>query len=124
MRDSLNSPDTHQALIEGQFTQQAELFANASALHNACFFADLFRKSGMPMPTKSFYQVPVEMEALLKTSFPAGNDRDGVRKLLRDAIAGDRMGFNLRRQGDTIHLEYPAAILFSTKPDRCPLSGG
>jgi ubiquinone/menaquinone biosynthesis C-methylase UbiE len=80
------------------------------------FFVELFRKSGMPMPTPSFYQVPVEMEALLKTSFPAGDDRDGVRQLLSDAIAGDGMGINLRRHGDTIHFEYRAAILVSTKP--------
>jgi hypothetical protein len=80
------------------------------------FFTDLFRKSGMPLPTSSFYQMPVEMEALLKTSFPAGDDRDGVRKLLRDAIEGDRMGINLRRKGETIHFDYSAAILVSTKP--------
>jgi ubiquinone/menaquinone biosynthesis C-methylase UbiE len=80
------------------------------------FFADLFRKSGMPMPKLSFYQVPIEMEALLKTSFPAGNGRDSVRKLLCDAIAEDRMGINLRKHGDTVRFEYPAAILVSIKP--------
>jgi ubiquinone/menaquinone biosynthesis C-methylase UbiE len=79
------------------------------------FFADLFRKSGMPIPTSCFYQVPVEMEALLKTSFPAADDKDGVRKLLHDAIEGDRMGVNLRKCGDTVRFDYPAAILVSTK---------
>jgi ubiquinone/menaquinone biosynthesis C-methylase UbiE len=80
------------------------------------FFSDLFRKYAMPLPTSSFYQMPVEMEALLKTSFPAGDDRDGVRKLLGDAIEGDCMGINLRREGETVHFDYPAAILVSTKP--------
>jgi len=80
------------------------------------FFKDLFRKSGMPLPTSSFYKMPVEMEALLMTSFPAGEDRDRVRKLLGDAIEGDRMGINLRRVGETIRFDYPAAILVSTKP--------
>jgi ubiquinone/menaquinone biosynthesis C-methylase UbiE len=80
------------------------------------FFVDLYRKYGMPIPTSSFYRVPVEMEALLKTSFPENDDRDGVRQLLREAVEGDRMGINLRRYGETVRFDYPAAILVSTKP--------
>ena len=79
------------------------------------FFMEMFGKCGMPLPTSSFYKVPVEMEALLKTSFPANNDRDGVRRLLRDAVEGDRMGLNLRTHGDSVRFDYPAAILVSTK---------
>jgi len=79
------------------------------------FFVDLFRKFGMPTPISSFYKVPVEMEALLKTSFPANDHRDGVRQLLRDAVEGDCMGLNLRAHGDTVRFDYPAAILVSTK---------
>jgi hypothetical protein len=53
MQDSPDRSGNHQALIEDQFTQQAELFANAPAL-----------------------------------------------QLLGDAIEGDRMGINLRRDGE------------------------
>jgi ubiquinone/menaquinone biosynthesis C-methylase UbiE len=35
MQDNPDRSGNHQALIEDQFTQQAELFANAPALHNA-----------------------------------------------------------------------------------------
>jgi ubiquinone/menaquinone biosynthesis C-methylase UbiE len=79
------------------------------------FFVTLFRNCDMPIPMCSFYQVPVEMEALLKTSFPKDDDRDGVRKLLREAVEGDCMGLNLRREGETVRFEYPAAIMVSTK---------
>jgi ubiquinone/menaquinone biosynthesis C-methylase UbiE len=79
------------------------------------YLFELFRKFGMPMPRSSFYKVPVEMEALLKTSFPADDDRDGVRQLLRDAVEGDGMGLGLRTHGDTVRFDYPAAILVSTK---------
>jgi ubiquinone/menaquinone biosynthesis C-methylase UbiE len=85
------------------------------AFRTLAYFFELFRKFGMPMPASSFYKVPVEMEALLKTSFPANDDRDGVRQLLRDAVEGDRMGLNLRAHGDSVRFDYPAAILVSTK---------
>ena len=79
------------------------------------YFFELFRKFGMPMPTSSFYKVPVEMEALLRTSFPANDDRDGVRRMLRAAVEGDRMGLGLRTHGESVRFDYPAAILVSTK---------
>jgi SAM-dependent methyltransferase len=85
------------------------------AFRTLAYFFELFRKFGMPMPISSFYKVPIEMEALLKSSFPANDDRDGVRLLLRDAVEGDRMGLNLRAHGDSVRFDYPAAILVSTK---------
>jgi hypothetical protein len=55
-------------------------------------------------------------EALLRTSFPAGEDREAVRKMLRNAVEGDQMGINLRTRGDSVRFDYPAAILVSVKP--------
>ena len=80
------------------------------------FLTDLYRQACLPAPQSMFYSVPVEMEALLRTSFPADDDREAVRKMLRDAVDGDQMDIGLRRRGDTIRFDYPATILVSTKP--------
>src|SRR5215470_1727229 len=79
------------------------------------FLRDLYLHAGLPAPTSTFYHVPLEMEALLRTSFPAGDDHEAVRKMLRDAVEGDQMGINLRRRGDSVRFDYPAAILVSAK---------
>ncbi len=86
------------------------------AFRTLAFLTDLYRQEGLPAPTSTFYNLPVEMEALLRTSFPAGDDREAVRQSLREALEGDKMGIGLRRRGDTIRFDYPAAILVSTKP--------
>jgi ubiquinone/menaquinone biosynthesis C-methylase UbiE len=80
------------------------------------FLTDLFGEASLPMPEQTFYQVPVELESLLKVSFPAGDDREAVRALIRDSIDGDKMGVNARREGDKIRFEYAAAILVATRP--------
>jgi ubiquinone/menaquinone biosynthesis C-methylase UbiE len=80
------------------------------------FLTNLFAEASLPVPTETFYQVPIELERLLKVSFPAGDDREGVRALIRDSIDGDKMGVNARRQGDTIRFEYAASILVATRP--------
>ena len=80
------------------------------------FLQDLFRAAGLPAPAASFYNVTVELEAVLKASFPSGDDRDGLRALLADAIDGDTMGINTRRLGQKIWFDYAAAILAAAKP--------
>lgn len=80
------------------------------------FLVDLFRDIGLPAPTQTFYQVPVELEALLKASFPVGDDRDGVRAIIRDAIDGDKMGVNARKHGEKIRFDYASVILAASKP--------
>jgi ubiquinone/menaquinone biosynthesis C-methylase UbiE len=80
------------------------------------FLTNLFGEASLPKPTVTFYQVPVELEALLKVSFPAGDDREGVRAMIRDSIDGDKMGANARRQGDKIRFDYAAAILVAARP--------
>ena len=80
------------------------------------YLAALFGAAGLPQPAATFYRLPVEMESVLKTSFPAGGDHDGVRAMLREAVDGDRMGIGARRHGDTIRFAYSVVILVATKP--------
>ena len=64
----------------------------------------------------SFYQVPVELNALLKLSFPVADDREALRAMIVEAIEGDRMGVNARWDGQRVRFEYAAAILVAAKP--------
>ena len=80
------------------------------------YLENLYRAAALPVPARTFYQVPVELEALLKVSFPAGDDREGVRARVRESTAGDLMGANARNRGEKIYFDYSAVILVATKP--------
>ena len=76
----------------------------------------LFGAAGLPAPARTNYQVPIELEAMLRVSFPVGEDRDGVRALFRNGIAGDKMGVHARADDGKIRFEYAAVIFTSSKP--------
>jgi ubiquinone/menaquinone biosynthesis C-methylase UbiE len=76
----------------------------------------LFKAAGLPAPTKHFYQVPAERERLIAASFPANDDRALLRRMIDEAVEGDRMGLAARRERDTVKFAYFAAILVAEKP--------
>jgi ubiquinone/menaquinone biosynthesis C-methylase UbiE len=75
----------------------------------------LFRDAGLPEPQARFYQVPAERERLVAMSFPASDDRAGLRAMIEASVAGDTMGVNARRDGDTVRFDYPAVVLVAEK---------
>jgi len=75
----------------------------------------LFRDAGLPEPQARFYQVPAERERLVAMSFPASDDRAGLRAMIEASVAGDTMGVNARRDGDTVRFDYPAVVLVAQK---------
>jgi ubiquinone/menaquinone biosynthesis C-methylase UbiE len=83
---------------------------------NLAYLADLFAGASLPEPVMSFYHVPVELNALLRLSFPVADDCDGLRAMIVNAVDGDRMGVNARWDGDRVRFEYAAAILAAVKP--------
>ena len=89
---------------------------STAAFRDLAYLARLFAAASLPEPAMSFYQVPVELNALLKLSFPVAEDHDGLRAMIVDAIDGDKMGVNARRDGGRVRFEYAAAILAAVKP--------
>ena len=79
------------------------------------YFVDLFEAALLPPPTIASYQVRVEMEALLATSFPANGDREGVRALLLAAATDDAIGANVSADNGVITFAYAAAIFAAVK---------
>lgn len=86
------------------------------------FLSGLFALAGLPAPRQRFYQVPVERDALIGMSFPAGDDRALLRTMIDQSVDGDTMGLNARRHGQTVRFAYPSVILVAVKP-RCPVGG-
>ncbi len=60
--------------------------------------------------------MPSERELLISVSFPAGDDRAGLRRMIDESVEGDTLGLDARRDGETVRLAYPAAILVARKP--------
>jgi ubiquinone/menaquinone biosynthesis C-methylase UbiE len=79
------------------------------------FYLGLFRAAGLGEPGMHFYGVPAERERLVAMAYPANDDRAGLRAMIDAAVAGDTMGVNARRTGDTVRFEYPAAVLVAVK---------
>jgi ubiquinone/menaquinone biosynthesis C-methylase UbiE len=75
----------------------------------------LFRAADLPEPTARFYQVPAERDRLVAMSFPANDDRAGLRAMIDASVEGDTMGVHARRDGDTVRFEYPAVVLVAVK---------
>lgn len=80
------------------------------AFRTSAYFVQTFADAGLPVPTITRYQLPVEMEALLATSFPLDDNRDAVRALLRAAVPDDAIGARVRDADGQIHFEYAVAI--------------
>jgi hypothetical protein len=75
----------------------------------------LFRDAGLPAPKARFYLVPAERNRLVAMSFPAGDDRAGLRAMIEASVVGDAMGVNARADGDTVRFEYSAVVLVAVR---------
>jgi ubiquinone/menaquinone biosynthesis C-methylase UbiE len=80
------------------------------------FLRQLFADAGLPAPSASTYQVPVERERLIARSFPVNDDRELLRHMIDASVEGDGMGLGSHRDGDTVRFSYPAVVLVASKP--------
>src|SRR5262245_27573034 len=75
----------------------------------------LFAGVGLPDPRMTFYKFDVELEALLKFSFPNEGDAEKVRQMLIDSLEDDGMGLSTRREKGQIWLSYPIVAMMAEK---------
>lgn len=61
------------------------------------------------------YAFSIDLERLMRASFPNAGDAERVRALFEADVGADRMGLALRREGGAITLTYPVAIVSGTK---------
>jgi hypothetical protein len=61
------------------------------------------------------YLFSLDLERLMRSSFPAPGDAQRVRALFEADVGVDRMGLNLRRESGMITLCYPVAIVAGSR---------
>jgi ubiquinone/menaquinone biosynthesis C-methylase UbiE len=61
------------------------------------------------------YQFSIDLDRLLRSSFPAPGDAERVRALFEADFGVDRMGLGLQREGGMITLCYPVVIVAGSK---------
>ena len=78
--------------------------------------AGLFTGVGLPAPRVTRYRLEGELEGLIARSFPNPGDDETLRRIFREALAGDDLGITAHRVGEQIHFGYPVAILAARRP--------
>lgn len=79
------------------------------------YLMSLFADAGLPPPTGRFYHVAGDLDALIAASHPANDDREGLRRLIEDAVDGDKLGMNAARHDGKVTFAYPAVVLAACK---------
>lgn len=94
-----------------------ELFRDPStvAFRSFGYLRDLFVDAGLGEPLARRFHVEYRARDLARGSFPAGDDRDGLLRLLEGSIDGDTLGMSARRDGETVYLSYPSVVLSVVK---------
>lgn len=75
----------------------------------------LFASAGLPAPRTRFFKIPTERDSLAAGSFPDGDDREGLRRLIDESVDGDMMGVGAVRDGETVRFAYPSVVLTAEK---------
>ena len=70
---------------------------------------------GLREPCSTDYAFSVDLDSLLRASFPAPGDAERVRALFEADVGADRMGLALRRERGAIVLNYPVTIVAGLK---------
>jgi len=103
--------------------QQAERFNQMEKLRDpshvrALSLSDmegLFHDVGLPAPKIKYYKAELELESVLKRSFPEEGNAEKVRTLIRQAVENDTIGINARLEEGRIKYSFPIAVLVSEK---------
>lgn len=75
----------------------------------------LFRDIGLPTLKIRYYMAELELESVLKRSFPEQGNAEKVRALVRQALENDTMGINAHLEEGRIKYSYPIGVLVSEK---------
>ncbi|HTI87782.1 MAG TPA: methyltransferase domain-containing protein [Alphaproteobacteria bacterium] len=74
---------------------------------------EIFARAGVPHPRTAAFQVRYDRDTLIAHSFPADDDRDGVRRMIDELIATDAMDVG-SVAGETT-FTYPTVVLTAVK---------
>ena len=112
--DALASDDPAKAAAFNAMEKRRD--PSTVAMRPLGFLYALFAQAELPAPAARHFQIRYEREALIAKSFPVDDDRAGLRRMIDDSVAGDRMDMAARREGDRVEIGYPSVILVAVKP--------
>jgi ubiquinone/menaquinone biosynthesis C-methylase UbiE len=75
----------------------------------------LMRESGLKNLQWGSYQLEMELEILLKGSFPNPGDDDKIRNIFRNDIGVNSLGMDVHGSENKIHFSYPISIYAGNK---------
>jgi ubiquinone/menaquinone biosynthesis C-methylase UbiE len=75
----------------------------------------LRRDAGLRDVRTAFYNLEMELEALLAVSFPNPGDADRIRQTFVDDVGVNRLGLGVARRDGAIHFTFPIAVLVGHK---------
>jgi SAM-dependent methyltransferase len=75
----------------------------------------LFARLGLRDPRMTSCSLDVELDMLLKGSFPSEGDAETVRQMVTDSLRDDALNVGTRRVDGQIWISYPIAILIARK---------
>ncbi|MEJ2673527.1 MAG: methyltransferase type 11, partial [Deltaproteobacteria bacterium] len=78
-------------------------------------FLDIARHCGLREISTHFYRLEMELEAQLRTSFPAPGDAEQIRQIFREDIGKDNLGMGAHLKGQEISFAYPNLVLVGKK---------
>ena len=76
---------------------------------------DLFIGAGLGEPDARLFQVSYLAADLVRGSFPDGDDRDALLKLIEASVDGDTLGMGATKTNDAVRVAYPSAVLSAVK---------
>jgi ubiquinone/menaquinone biosynthesis C-methylase UbiE len=71
----------------------------------------LFRQVGFAPPAEAYWRMKIDVDELMLRSFPAPGDEAVIRRMFEDAVDGDAMGLELRREQDRLRFVYSNVVL-------------
>ena len=106
--DMIASEDPVKAKLFNQMERLRDP-SHAEALTHAAIL-DCFRDAGLRAPAITPYKMTVELEGLLKASFPDSGDGEVVRQLIVTSFENDSMGVETYAKDGRIYFSYPIGI--------------
>ena len=76
----------------------------------------LFAAAGLGEPRLSSYELRDEVRNLLARSYPNPGDETKIVEMFKASASDDRLGIEVRLDGDAIHYAYPVTILAARRP--------
>lgn len=112
--DTIASDDPSKAEMFNRMEKLRDPSHAEALTHLAMLYC--FQQAGLPAPTITPYEMTVELEGLLKASFPEDGNREVIREMIVTSLENDALGVDTYTKDGRVYFSYPIAILVAKTP--------